>query len=92
MKDVLDAVQDAGTVLSDEVEDAFDPEQLVAAGADQHLPIHGEPVPVQRLVEGQAELVDAGVVPVGIVTAVPLRAVVVPALPVGVRMVKGLMS
>ncbi len=57
MDDVLDAVQDDGAGAAD-VEEAFDPEHVLAARLEQHGQPDAEGRPVELLVEDERERPD----------------------------------
>ena len=63
---MLNAVDGDRPVAAGDVQDALDPQQIVAVERDQHLDPVGEFRPVQRRLAAQAEGADAGVVAIGV--------------------------
>ena len=55
MQHVLHGVDGDRPVLASQVQNTLDPQQVLAAGLDQHFQPQSDTLPMQRTVEGQAK-------------------------------------
>src|SRR5689334_15569275 len=76
MEDVLHAMYGDRTFLARDVEDALDPQQVLAAIARQRSHPQAERFPVDRLIEGQAGCADTVIVPVHVLLGVVMIMIV----------------
>ena len=67
MEQVLHAVDRHRPVLTDHVQNSLDAQQRFTARRDQHIKPGGDTLPVQRLIEGEAERGDARIMAIGVV-------------------------
>jgi hypothetical protein len=59
MNKMLDAMYGDGTILSDKVQNTFDPQHFVAVSIEQHRQPDAKGRPVERFVNGKAEGTNA---------------------------------